>query len=377
MSRAPRFALVGVMGFVLQLAVLHGLLTAGIDEGVAVLLAVEAAIVHNFVWHERWTWHDRPAAGPMVSAIRLARFNAANGLVSLAGNGALTMALASATGLPVMAANACATVVLAAINLRLADRWVFATLLVAAAASAVPSVAMAGSAEPPLEAETAAAWQAYVAQVEARREGEPFGAQDLSPADRARLLRGEVVVHNAAGRIIGIPDGAISHWRGAVFVAGVSIDELLDAARLQGGRVRHPGDVVAAQVVGGDETRFRLFLKLRRQAIVTVAYNTEHLVTVERVGADRARSRSVSTRIAELAGLGTPDEREKPAGEDRGFMRRLHSYWRYQAVPGGVIVELESLTLSRDLPWALRPVAGPIVERIARDSVARTLGVLR
>ena len=377
MSRAPRFVLVGVMGFAVQIAVLHGLVTAGIDAGVAVLLAVEAAIVHNFVWHERWTWNDRPAARPVVSAIRLARFNTASGLVSLAGNGALTMVLTHATGLPVIAANACATLALAAINLRLADRWVFAGVLAAVVTTAAPRVALAASPAPPLEAQTAAAWHAYVAQVEARRQGEAFGAPGLSPAERARLLGGEVVVHNVAGRTVGIPDGAISHWRGAVFVPGASLEELLDGARLLGQRVRHPDDVIAARVVDGDEKRFRLFLKLRRQAIVTVAYNTEHDVTVERLGADRARSRSVSTRIAELAGLGTPGEREKAAGEDRGFMRRLHSYWRYQVVRGGIIVELESLTLSRDVPWALRPVAGPIIERIARDSVTRTLGVLR
>lgn len=63
--------------------------------------------------------------------------------------------------------------------------------------------------------------------------------------------------------------------------------------------------------------------------------------------------------------------------EDRGFLKRLHSYWRYQAVPGGVIVELESLTLSRSLPWALRPVARPVANRIARDSMTRTLASVR
>ena len=88
-------------------------------------------------------------------------------------------------------------------------------------------------------------------------------------------------------------------------------------------------------------------------------------------------SRSVSTRIAELRDVGTATEAEKPAGQDRGFLWRLHSYWRYQAVPGGVVVELESLTLSRDIPWALRLVAGPIVDRIARESVSRTLSSLR
>ena len=35
-------------------------------------LAVEAAILHNFLWHERWTWSDRAAAGRRLD--RLAAF---------------------------------------------------------------------------------------------------------------------------------------------------------------------------------------------------------------------------------------------------------------------------------------------------------------
>jgi hypothetical protein len=51
----------------------------------------------------------------------------------------------------------------------------------------------------------------------------------------------------------------------------------------------------------------------------------------------------------------------------------MHSYWRYEAVPGGVIVELESLTLSRDLPWGTRTLIRPLIERVASESIERTL----
>jgi hypothetical protein len=51
----------------------------------------------------------------------------------------------------------------------------------------------------------------------------------------------------------------------------------------------------------------------------------------------------------------------------------MNSYWRYEAVPGGVIVELESLTLSRGLPWGTRTVIRPLVERVANESIERTL----
>ena len=75
--------------------------------------------------------------------------------------------------------------------------------------------------------------------------------------------------------------------------------------------------------------------------------------------------------------MGTASEHECRAGEDRGFLWGLNSYWRYQAVPGGVIVEVESLTLSRDLPWGVGAVVRPLIDRVARESLARTLTSMR
>jgi hypothetical protein len=78
-----------------------------------------------------------------------------------------------------------------------------------------------------------------------------------------------------------------------------------------------------------------------------------------------------------VAGAGTAEARERPQGDDRGFFWRLNSYWRYEQVDGGVIVELESLTLSRDVPLGLRVVVEPLIDRVARESLGRTLESLR
>jgi hypothetical protein len=106
-------------------------------------------------------------------------------------------------------------------------------------------------------------------------------------------------------------------------------------------------------------------------------YNTEHFVRYTRHGPDRASSRTVSTRIAELADPGTPTEREKPLGEDREFLWRMKSHWRYLDVPEGVLVECESITLSRSVPLLARPLLGPIINSVARESMERTLAKLR
>ena len=351
MTRWTRFAGVGLMGFVVQLGVLY-LLTAHLRIGyaLAVVLAVEAAILHNFAWHQRWTWRDRLAdTGPVTSLTTLLRFNAASGMVSLLGNVMFTALFVELLGMPVIVANVFAIVSLAVANFLLADRLVFASapLVIVTALLITGSDVSAEAAGP--KSETVTAWNQYVALVEARRARETPDADRFRAADRTGLDRGTVVVENVPGRAVDVAGGTISHWRGVVFVPGATLDELLDGAALRGNRIRHPDDVVAARVLSRHGDSFRLFLKLQRQAIVTVVYNTEHQVSVERLGPTSASSRSVATRITELSEVGTPREREKPAGEDRGFMWRLHSYWRYQVVPGGVIVELESLTLSRDL----------------------------
>lgn len=119
-----RFNAVGVLGFAVQLGVLALLVHAGVHYLAATAIAVEAAILHNFAWHERWTWQDRPTTGrPRLG--RLARFHAVNGGVSLAGNLLLMPLLAGVYGLPVVPANAVAVLACAAINFLGADRLVF------------------------------------------------------------------------------------------------------------------------------------------------------------------------------------------------------------------------------------------------------------
>ena len=117
-----------------------------------------------------------------------------------------------------------------------------------------------------------------------------------------------------------------------------------------------------------------LFIRMTRTKVVTVTYDTEHHVEFRRHGSLRASSRSVATRIAELDDQG----RAKPPGEDRGFLWRMHAYWRYKQVRGGVIVDLESLTLSRGIPLGMGAMVSPLINRVARELMWRTLdGVCR
>ncbi|MFB3904734.1 MAG: GtrA family protein [Acidobacteriota bacterium] len=118
-----RFNTVGAVGIAVQLAALWFLTAvAGMHYLPATFTAVELAIVHNFLWHERWTWGDRRGIRRIQ---RLIRFNLATGLVSLVGNLALMPLLVDRLHLGVVPTNLAAIACCSLANFLLADRVVF------------------------------------------------------------------------------------------------------------------------------------------------------------------------------------------------------------------------------------------------------------
>ena len=124
MHRFFRFNAVGLLGFLLQLAVLWGLVRGGVHYLVATAIAVEAAVLHNYFWHERWTWRERDARG-WERLRRLGGFHLLNGVVSLVGNLALMRVLVGMWHLPPVAANLIAVAACSLVNYALSDRLVF------------------------------------------------------------------------------------------------------------------------------------------------------------------------------------------------------------------------------------------------------------
>ncbi len=122
-----KFNAVGLIGVAMQLAAL-ALFRRVLDLNylLATALAVETAVLHNFAWHERWTWrerdHDRTWRGALS---RLAGFHLTNGLISILGNLLLMRLLAGALGLHYLAANAITIALLSTANFFAADRLVF------------------------------------------------------------------------------------------------------------------------------------------------------------------------------------------------------------------------------------------------------------
>ena len=123
LHRWAKFSAVGATGILVQAIALTVLLRLiGLHYLVATALAVEASVLHNFVWHRRWTWRDREQSRWLAM---LVRFNLTSGMLSLAGNLLLMFVFVGGMKLNAIIANLITIAICSLINFTLADRFVF------------------------------------------------------------------------------------------------------------------------------------------------------------------------------------------------------------------------------------------------------------
>ncbi len=125
LQRWLKFNLAGALGVVVQLFALAAL-AKHTDYRLAVALAVEAAVLHNFVWHEQMTWRERTQRNRHAILNRLWRFHLANGLISITGNVLLVSLLAGVFGLPLLVANVASIALCSCANFAASEWFVFA-----------------------------------------------------------------------------------------------------------------------------------------------------------------------------------------------------------------------------------------------------------
>jgi hypothetical protein len=231
---------------------------------------------------------------------------------------------------------------------------------------AVLGLAVRAVAEPSVAA--VAGFDAYVRGVEARRAQQP--GVGVSGAEWERLRRGEFVVERMVPAGDGVVPGAmLHHWRGTAFLAGVSRGEFERVLKDFGAypRVFAP-EVLSARVLGGSGDHVQVMMRVRQRHVITVVMDTSYDVTF-RLGESVSRS----TRVEEIAAAGTRDERALSAAEEHGFLWRQNTYWSYAERDGGLVVQVESVSLSRAIPKGLGWAVGPFVESVPRESLEFTL----
>ena len=235
-----------------------------------------------------------------------------------------------------------------------------------------------------LQKETVEAFDRYVRETEAGlaqrlQPGSSFLWVDDQPERTRQVRAGKVVIENRGGRdTIPAPKGLIHDLIGAVFIPGATLGQTLalvqDYNRHQD--IYKP-EVLASRLLSRDGNDFKIHLRVMKKKVITVVLDTDYDVHYYPLDAARCHSRAYSTRIVEVENRGQPDERETTPGNDRGFLWRLNSYWRFQERDGGVYVECEAISLTRDIPVGLAWLIQPIIETLPRESLANTLRTTR
>jgi putative flippase GtrA len=125
-GRWLKFNAAGLLGVGVQTGVLAFMDFYGVRYLAATVVAVECAVLHNFIWHERWTWRDRAQTVPRGWMCRLWRFQMTNGLISIVGNVALMAWLVGILHGPVVVSNIVTIILCSTANFMASDGYVFA-----------------------------------------------------------------------------------------------------------------------------------------------------------------------------------------------------------------------------------------------------------
>jgi hypothetical protein len=245
---------------------------------------------------------------------------------------------------------------------------------------------------PKLQAETVEAFDRYVQLTNTRNDAELTRGTALLQVDglpeaqrtevHAELQAGQVWIQRLqtrdGGATIRCPEGMIHHWVGAVFVPGAKLQDVLAVLEdYDRQAVYYAPDVERSKIESRDGDHFHVFLRFRRHKVITVVLNTEHDVRYFHDSDTHAHSRSSAARIAEVENPGKSDEREKAPGDDDGFLWRMETWWRMIESDGGVYVQSEAVSLTRDIPTGLGWLISPFVTSVPKESLTFTLQATR
>jgi hypothetical protein len=209
-----------------------------------------------------------------------------------------------------------------------------------------------------------------------RWSGEHFLWFDDSPEIRTRLLAGAVVAQPIQGNgIVTLPGGLIQDWVGAVFVPKTTLAETLRVVQdyPQHAEMYKP-DIIDVKVLSHTGNDFLIRTRILKSKFfisdVLEIENAIHYVTVD---ATRVYSRSASQRVVEISNPGKQNEKELPAGHDRGLLWRINGYWFFAESDGGVFITTESVTLTREVPFLMSKMLGPILHELPAEALKNSL----
>jgi hypothetical protein len=240
--------------------------------------------------------------------------------------------------------------------------------------------------------ETMKAFDTYVQAAEARNNEELLARKNflwldtLPVFERERtyllLKRQQTIIRHSAScasrDCSNIPGGLIHDWTGITFVPGVTLQQTLAALQdYDRDADYYRPTVLRAKLLSRAENSFRVFLRLKETHVLTVVLDTEYEIQYLVIDSTHAASVSHSTRITEIENAGTPQERSTAPKDNHGFLWRLNSYWRFYQADGGVYIQCNAISLTRDIPTGLGWLVAPFIENVPHESLDFTLTASR
>jgi hypothetical protein len=229
-----------------------------------------------------------------------------------------------------------------------------------------------------------AQFNSYVAQVESRLTRQHSSTRDFvehagDPKIDDRLRRGELIIEQLTpAKDADLPGALLHHWRGTAFVLGATAADFESAMKnFNAYPQRYSPDIVRAAIVtkanGDTPEHFIATMRVRQKHVITVVMDTTYDIQYGHLDARHGYSISRSTKISEIADAGTAKERALSPNEDHGFLWRLNTYWSYAEQDGGLYIQIETISLTRNIPAGLGWIVRPFVESVPRESLEFTL----
>lgn len=243
-----------------------------------------------------------------------------------------------------------------------------------------------------LKKETAAVFDQYIRLKETRNESQISGRQaflwmDALPESTAReayqkVRSGQVLTRRnqdcGTPDCSAIPGGLIHDWVGVVFVPGVSLADAISTLQdYDRDADYYRPQVLKSKLLDRSGDVFHVFLRLKQVHVITVVLDTEYEIRYRYLDHAHAISRSYSTRIAEVENAGETNEHDRVPGDERGLLWRLYSYWRLYQADGGIYIQCNAVSLTRDVPSGLGWLIRPFIQSIPSESLRFTLDATR
>jgi hypothetical protein len=235
-----------------------------------------------------------------------------------------------------------------------------------------------------LKPPTLRAFEAYIREAEAEMKRTLAGSGSFlwceGSSQRAQQIRaGQIVAQFVSGKgPVKAPNGLIHDWIGAAFLPGTSVQETLALIQNYDNHKNiYKPEVIDSKLISRHQNDFQIYLRLLKKKIMTVVLDTDHDVHYRAVDPARWTCRSCTTRIAEVENAGTPKEIVVPPDTGYGFLWRLNSYWRFQERDGGVYLECRAISLTRNVPLGLGWIIEPIIQKLPKESLIKTIECTR